>query len=112
MTQEETFKKFIDFIQNKVLDNSEPEFEHGILGIVTEAGELADILKRFKVYKKPLDLEHIKEELGDTLHYMIYILNKFGWNLDDLMNHNMNKLKKRYPDGYSNKDALVRADKE
>ena len=109
---EQEFKKYIEYIRNNNLADVDLVIRHGILGILSEAGEFADILKRMTVYCTPVNEEHIKEELGDLLHYMTYLMNKFGWDLADIMQANMTKLKKRYPKGYSNEDSLTRKDKK
>lgn len=105
---EQNYKKFVENLRSKEVDC----FEHGVIGIVSEAGELANILKQKLVYKKPVDRVHVKEELGDLLHYMTYILNEHDLDLADIMLANMEKLKMRYPDGFNTKDALARRDKE
>jgi NTP pyrophosphatase (non-canonical NTP hydrolase) len=45
------------------------DLEHAVLGIVTEAAELADAYKRLRVYDKPLDPVNLIEEVGDSLWY-------------------------------------------
>lgn len=110
MTEQE-YKIFVDNLKNDDLDCSDVVLIHAVFGIAGEAGELVGIVKKQMVYHKPVDENHIKEELGDLLHYMTYLMNKYGWTIKDLAQANMDKLKKRYPNGYSNEDALVRKDK-
>lgn len=105
---EDEYKKFVDYLKNDDLDCSDVVLIHGILGI---AGELIDIVKKHMVYHKPVDIAHIKEELGDLLHYVTYLTNKYSWTFEELMEANFQKLKIRYPNGYSDKDALERKDK-
>lgn len=83
----------------------------GSIGVAKEAGELLDILYRYTVYGKPLDVAHVREELGDTLFYITQIANSMGLTLDECMRANIEKLEKRYPGGFSEKAALERADK-
>lgn len=40
------------------------------VGLVTEAGEVLDVFKRHWVYKTPLDVDHLKKEMGDVLWYL------------------------------------------
>lgn len=85
---------------------------HAAVGVASEAGELLDALKKTWVYGKELDYENILEECGDALFYMTALLNECGFTLQDAMEHNVAKLRKRYPNGFSQKDAIARADKQ
>lgn len=51
---------------------------HFVLGIHSEAGELADCVKAHVVYGKPLDLVNIKEECGDMLWFLNYMADMVG----------------------------------
>lgn len=81
---------------------------HGAMGISTEAGELLDALKKHIFYGKDLDLVNLSEELGDLFWYMAIICDACGWEFCDIMNDNIEKLKKRYPEGFQEEDALNR----
>jgi len=85
---------------------------HAAMGIAGEAGEVADAVKKHWVYGKPLDTENVLEECGDILFYVAACLDLCGFTLDDAMTHNMEKLKKRYPEGYTDAAAIERADKK
>ena len=41
----------------------------------------------------------------DSLWYMAMLCNVFNWNLNDLLNENISKLRKRFPEGFTIKDA-------
>lgn len=81
---------------------------HGALGLCTEAGEIQDALKRKVMYGKELDLTNIKEEVGDLLWYCALILDEVGSSFEEVMEMNIAKLKKRYPQGFTEQDALNR----
>jgi len=51
------------------------------------------------------------EELGDLFHYMSRLMYNYELSLTDIIQANVNKLGKRFPNGYSDKDAIGRADK-
>lgn len=88
------------------------ELNHAALGIAGETGELVDALKKYLMYRKPLDRENVVEELGDLEFYMEAIRQNVGISRHETLEHNYNKLmKKRYPDGYSDQAAIKRADK-
>lgn len=84
------------------------DLEHGAMGVVTEGGELTDILKRFKFYAKPIDWVNVAEEAGDVLWYVAMIARACGLTLEDIACANIAKLAKRYPDKFSNEAALNR----
>lgn len=84
---------------------------HAAVGVAGEGGELLDAIKKTWIYGKELDTENLLEECGDTLFYIQALLTECGFTLDDAMQHNMAKLAKRYPEGYTDKAARDRADK-
>lgn len=85
---------------------------HMAVGVAGEAGELLDAIKKHCIYQKPLDLENVIEELGDLEFYMQGIRQQLMISRDDVIDANINKLTKRYPNGsYSNQDAQERKDK-
>lgn len=53
----------------KVADKNLTVSDHGIIGMMTEAGELLDQMKKHWFYGRELDVVNIKEELGDILWY-------------------------------------------
>jgi NTP pyrophosphatase (non-canonical NTP hydrolase) len=74
------------------------------LGISGEAGDVASCIKKTISHKND-QTDGIKENLGDTLWYIAAICNYFGWTLDEIIIENVTKLKKRYPKGFTEKDA-------
>ena len=83
---------------------------HAAMGLGTEAGEFADDLKKHIFYGKELDPEHLKEELGDLLWYLGIAADVLGTSVQDLMRDNIAKLRKRYPEKFTEQDALDRKD--
>lgn len=74
------------------------------LGIAGEAGDVASCIK--KTFAHDNDQKAgIRENLGDTLWYAAMICNFFGWNLQEILDENIDKLKKRFPNGFTIKDA-------
>jgi len=84
---------------------------HATLGIQTEAGEFADILKRNMFYGTVYDRRHAVEELGDLLWYVSLALTSLGITMEKCMKENTKKLKKRYPGGFTHKAVIERTDK-
>ncbi len=81
---------------------------HGILGCVTESGELSDQLKRHLYYGQALDDVNIKEELGDLSWYMSLLLDAIGSSWEEIWKMNIDKLRKRYPNKFTVHDAANR----
>jgi NTP pyrophosphatase (non-canonical NTP hydrolase) len=103
-----------DFLKNyqefcktiaKKFDDPEKEIMTWGLGMSGEAGDVAGCIK--KTFSHGNDQKPgIKENLGDTLWYIAEICNFFGWDLEDVLNENIKKLKKRYSEGtFTEKDA-------
>lgn len=70
------------------------------LGLSGEVGELNDMIKKWIFHEKPFDEVHAKKELGDVLWYVAMMCHSFGWDLDEIMQMNVDKLKARYPQGF------------
>lgn len=70
------------------------------LGLSGEVGEFNDMLKKWIFHEKALDITHLKKELGDVMWYIAMMCQSFGWNLDEILQMNVDKLKARYPQGF------------
>lgn len=70
------------------------------LGIGGEGGEVEDILKKHVFHGKPLDVNHLFEEIGDVLWYLDRMLWLMGRTLEEVMEANVAKLRSRYPEGF------------
>lgn len=71
------------------------------LGLAGEGGEVADIVKKAVFQGHSLDIEHLSEELGDVAWYLAQAATAIGVPLDAIMCANIEKLEKRYPEGFS-----------
>lgn len=70
------------------------------LGLSGEVGELTDMVKKWFFHEKTLDETHLKKELGDVMWYVAMMCQSMGWELDDILQMNIDKLKARYPEGF------------
>ncbi|WP_370636993.1 nucleoside triphosphate pyrophosphohydrolase family protein [Gelria sp. Kuro-4] len=70
------------------------------LGLIGETGELVDIIKKVLYHDHPVNKEKIREEAGDVLWYLTGILREFDIDLEGTMAFNIEKLKRRYPEGF------------
>jgi len=93
-------------------DHTRLKLLHATLGVAGEAGELVDAVKKHVLYNKPLDVENLKEECGDLLWYMTLLLTTIESDFSEVMQMNIDKLSKRYPEGYTDKHAQLRLDKK
>jgi NTP pyrophosphatase (non-canonical NTP hydrolase) len=78
---------------------------HMVMGMVTEAGELADVFKKELAYKKEIDWINVTEELGDMMWYIANFCNYRNINLEDVMEKNIQKLTARYPERFTQDKA-------
>lgn len=105
-------KKDIEIVVDLTEQPQKAHLVHMALGVSGEAGELVDALKKHTIYGKQLDRENVVEELGDLRFYMQGIMTSLGITEEEVIEHNIKKLSKRYAKGsYSNEQAQQRADK-
>lgn len=72
---------------------------HALHGMVGEIGEIHSICqKMFQGHE--FDQEHMKKEVGDLLWFVAEYCTTQGWNLEDVMQLNIDKLKARFPEGF------------
>lgn len=81
---------------------------HAAIGINTEAGELLDTLKKHLWYGKEIDEVNLIEEVGDLCWYVEVLLDALNASMDNVRRLNIDKLKRRYPTKFTEKDALIR----
>ena len=82
------------------------------LGLCGESGEVADLLKKYHFQGHNLDLDHVAKELGDIAWYLAVGAYSIGYDLEKILQMNVDKLKARYPDGFSTDRSLHRAEND
>lgn len=86
-------------------EDKEKMLINGVMGLCGETGEVVDIIKKYLFHNKPLlGADDLMLELGDVLWYIAEIADVFGYNFDTLFEKNIEKLKKRYPNGFPEKN--------
>lgn len=78
---------------------------NGCLGLSGEAGEVLDMVKKWVFHEKELDKEHLKKEIGDVMWYVAMLCESFGFDLDEILQMNVDKLMARYPEGFDTDKA-------
>ncbi len=81
---------------------------HAVLGLMSEAGEIADALKKHIIYGKALDEVNVLEESGDLSWYQALLLRAVKRGMEESMEKNIAKLKARYGDKFTAHAALNR----
>lgn len=84
---------------------------HAGMGVSGEAGELNDAIKRHTIYGKTFDIENYCEEIGDLLWFCAYAASVVDRSLAEIAEANINKLRVRFPDAYTDFHARARLDK-
>lgn len=108
-----TVEQYDALIHTRLQNLNTVKLLHGVMGIVTESGELMDALKKHLIYGKPLDLVNIQEECGDLFWYIALIAHTVGFSFESTFDQNVEKLRARYPNKFTEHDALYRdLDKE
>ena len=81
---------------------------HASMGLVTEAGELMDMLKKHIFYGKQLDCVNAIEECGDAEWYIALALDEMKQTMNEVLTLNIQKLRRRYPDKFTSECAIER----
>lgn len=80
------------------------------LGLTGEAGEFADSIKKAYYQGHSLSGTELAFELGDILYYVSVAANELGYTLEEIATMNIDKLYKRYPNGFSVEGSVNRND--
>lgn len=91
-------------------DNKKMELVAWSMGIGGEAGEYVDGIKKHVFHGHALDEEAQAKELGDILFYVARSAEALGYPLSKVATMNIEKLEKRYPDGFSEERSKNRAE--
>ena len=96
----------IDEYQKLAMTTLNPELSqkdvliNGVMGLCGESGEAIDIVKKWLAQGHDLDREKLAKELGDICWYLAETATALDLSLEDIMAANIEKLKRRYPDGF------------
>lgn len=90
----------ISRVRNEPLDEHQAAASLYALGLMGEAGEVCDEIKKALFHGKELDREALLKEIGDVLWYVDRLLLWLGYTVEDAMVANVAKLRARYPNGW------------
>ena len=82
-----------------------PHLLTAALGLTAESGEFTEVVKKIILQGKPYNEEnvfHMKRELGDICWYLAQACMALDTTFDEIIEMNVDKLKKRYPGGEFN----------
>lgn len=89
-------------------ESKEKVLTYTALGLNGESGEVAEIIKKAFYHGHPLDKEALRRELGDVLWYLAVMADGLGLSLECIARENIEKLRARYPEGFSSAHSLHR----
>lgn len=78
------------------------------MGLAGEAGEVLEPLKKFLYHGHTLDKAKVSNELADVIWYVSALANTLEVDLGEALERNVEKLRARYPEGFSNADSINR----
>lgn len=95
-------------IAERLSEESTIRLLHAAMGASTEAGELLDAVKKYVFYGKPLDRVNLFEEVGDVFWYLAILADELGFDFEKAMAKNIDKLRTRYGDAFTEQAAQKR----
>ncbi len=94
---------------NKKLDKKEI-LTNSVMGLCGESGEACDIVKKHLFHGHELDREALIKELGDVAWYLAEAAEALEIPLEEIFERNIEKLRKRYPEGFSEEKSINRTE--
>lgn len=83
---------------------------NGAMGLCGESGEVIDLIKKWAFQGHVLHRQDIEEELGDVLRHVAILCEGIGTTMEKVMQKNIDKLKRRHPDGFEVDRSVNRGD--
>lgn len=104
-----TFKEYQALARRTQRTDLKPgeKLAHAVCGIASEAGEIAGIYQK-SMQGHAVDLNELKKEIGDVLWMLAELCDVYGFDMDEVAEENIEKLKKRYPEGFDPEKSIHR----
>jgi NTP pyrophosphatase (non-canonical NTP hydrolase) len=93
--EQDPVRFYSQFVEDKVFTKGRERLIENTLGLVGEAGEVSEKVKKLFRDKSKFTDEEVLKELGDVLFYTTALANIFGGSLRKVMEMNMAKLDDR-----------------
>lgn len=103
------YQQLAENTARKANDTAEKRFTNFAFGLMGETGEVVDLLKKHLFHGHELDQDKLKIELGDICWYIATIATTAGIEFDEIAESNIEKLKTRYPAGFSDERSINRS---
>ena len=101
------YQKLAMLTLNKELDKKDILI-NSVMGLCGESGEAIDIVKKWLAQGHDLDKDHLAKELGDIAWYLAEAATAIDLSLEDILQANLDKLKKRYQQGFDKNNSIHR----
>jgi len=83
---------------------------NSMMGLCGESGEAIDIVKKHLFHDHALDRDKLIKELGDIAWYLAEAAQALDVPLEEILRINIEKLKKRYPEGFDKERSIHRTE--
>ena len=103
------YQKLAMVTLNKKLDKKEI-LTNSVMGLCGESGEAIDLVKKHLFHGHELDRDALIKELGDVAWYLAEAAEALEIPLEEIFERNIEKLKKRYPKGFSEEKSINRTE--
>ena len=84
---------------------------NSVMGLCGESGEAIDIVKKWLAQGHELDKDRLRKELGDIAWYLAEAATALDLSLEEILKANIEKLERRYPEGFEVKKSIERTQK-
>ena len=81
--------------------------QHALFGMASEVGEIHGIFQK-QYQGHSIDYTELKKEVGDLLWFIAEFCTASGWDMEYIMQMNLDKIERRYPDGFEEKRSVER----
>ena len=90
-----SFKGYSDWVEGKIITEGQTRLIENALGLLGEAGEVAEKIKKKFRDNNRIEPKEIVKELGDVLFYTVALANFYGYSLEEIIEINVDKLDSR-----------------
>lgn len=95
-------------LARRTASEKQDNLNHYVLGLTTEVGEIAHLHKAQEVYGKPFEKREMLLELSDLCWYITNIIHLLDSSWEEVWRLNVEKLRERYPDGFTEQAAQAK----